>query len=309
MTYTGHLERAHLRLLSAIDRHGSLTAAAKSLGLTQSALSHSIKRIEHQFGVKLWKKSGRNVAMTSAGQLLLEFGNRVLPQFDEIEHTLSQIAQGKLGTLRLGVECHPCYRWLLGVVKPYLHAFPEVDLDVKQRFQFGGVGALFGHEIDVLVTPDPLLRRGLVFVPVFEYEQVLVVGPSHRLATKSFVTPRDLEKETVVSYPVELERLDLYSQFLVPAGITPRRHKEIETTEIILQMVSCERGVAALPDWLVQEYRDELSLVPVRLGELGLNKKLYLGVRCDNLEKEYVHRFVQMARERGNSLSERASQP
>jgi LysR family transcriptional regulator for metE and metH len=59
-------------------------------------------------------------------------------------------------TLRIGMECHPCYQWLLKVVSPYLARWPDVDVDVKQKFQFGGIGALFGYDIDVLVTPDPL---------------------------------------------------------------------------------------------------------------------------------------------------------
>ena len=66
------------------------------------------------------------------------------------------------------MECHPCYQWLLKVVSPYLENWPDVDVDVKQRFQFGGIGALFGHEIDVLVTPDPLHKPGLHFEAVFD---------------------------------------------------------------------------------------------------------------------------------------------
>ena len=62
-------------------------------------------------------------------------------------------------------------------------------MDVRQKFQFGGIGALFGHEIDMLVTPDPLYKPGLRFTPVFDYEQVLVVGPDHRLRDAEFVNP------------------------------------------------------------------------------------------------------------------------
>ncbi|MGB0678954.1 MAG: LysR family transcriptional regulator, partial [Polyangiales bacterium] len=150
-----HLELIHLRLLTEIERQGSLTAAAKCLGLTQSALSHAVKRMEQRFGTRVLRKAGRGVCLTPAGCYLLAFAERVLPQFEHAEHIVHQLAQGQRGTLRLGVECHPCYRWLLRVVEPYLRAWPDVDLDLRQRFQFGGVGALFGHEIDILVTPDP----------------------------------------------------------------------------------------------------------------------------------------------------------
>ncbi|KAK0350272.1 hypothetical protein LTR94_029706, partial [Friedmanniomyces endolithicus] len=114
---------------------------------------------------------------------------------------MHEYARGERGTLRIGMECHPCYQWLLKVVDPYLAAWPEVDVDVKQRFQFGGLKALHGYEIDLLVTPDPLFKPGLRFEPVFDYEQVLVVASNHALAKVDYVKPRQLGQEVLISYP------------------------------------------------------------------------------------------------------------
>jgi LysR family transcriptional regulator for metE and metH len=209
---------------------------------------------------------------------------------------LGQLARGERGTLRIGMECHPCYQWLLKVVEPYLRAWPDVDLDVKQKFQFGGIGALFSRDIDVLVTPDPLRRRGLLFEPVFDYEQVLVVGTEHPLSGRAHVVPEDLADETLITYPVELERLDVYSQFLLPAGMVPKRHKVIETTDIMLQMVACGRGVAALPGWLVREYAARMGIVSIRLGQHGVNKQIFLGARRGDAAVPYVAAFFELAR-------------
>jgi len=290
------LERVHLRLLREVDRRGSLTAAAKSLGLTQSALSHSVRKLEQQLGTPIWERDGRGLRMTRAGSYLMALAERLLPQLEHAEHVLSQFASGERGTLRIGMECHPCYQWLLKVVEPYLRAFPDVDLDVKQKFQFGGIGALFGYEIDMLVTPDPLRRKGLQFEPVFDYEQVLVVSKQHAFAGRAYVSPAELEPETLITYPVELERLDVYSQFLLPAGCVPKRHKTIETTDIMLQMVASGRGVAALPKWLVSEYRSKMPIVPVRLGRHGIAKQIFLGVRSADATIDYVAAFMKLAR-------------
>lgn len=292
---TSRLERIHLNLLREVELRGSLTAAAKSLGLTQSALSHTVKRLEQQFGTAVWQKEGRGLRLTPAGSYLLALAQRLLPQLEHAEAIVDQFARGERGTLRIGMECHPCYRWLLQVVEPYLRAFPDVDLDVRQKFQFGGIGALFGHEIDMLVTPDPLRRRGLEFVPVFDYEQVLVVSKRHPFAERTYVVPAELEKETLITYPVEIERLDVYSQFLLPAGAVPRRHKVIETTDIMLQMVACERGVAALPGWLVAEYQGEIDVVPVRLGRHGIAKQIFLGVRSAEVKVDFIADFIRFA--------------
>lgn len=291
------LERIHLSIVQQVEKQGSLTAAANVLHVTQSALSHSMKKLEQQLGTEIWRREGRNLQLTQSGRYLLSVANRVLPQLDLAEERLFQFSQGERGSLRIGMECHPCYQWLLKVVSPYLSAWPDVDVDVKQKFQFGGIGALFGYEIDILVTPDPLYKPGLRFIPVFDYEQVLVVAKDHPLANADYIVPEDMTAETLISYPVEIERLDIYNQFMLPAGISPKQHKVIETTDIMLQMVESRRGVAALPRWLVEEYAKKLEIAPVRLGSQGISKQIFLGIRDGDQEIDYLQAFVALAQE------------
>jgi len=110
-----------------------------------------------------------------------------------------------------------------------------------------------------------------------------------------YVEPSHLASETLVTYPVSIERLDIYSQFLLPAGLAPRRHKEIETTDIMLQMVACGRGVAALPRWLVDENAAQFDVVSVRLGKQGIHKQIHLGVRDSDLSIGYLKAFMTLA--------------
>lgn len=290
------LERTHLEILRAVDRCGTLTAAAESLHLTQSALSHTIAKLERLAGVELWLREGRSLRLTQAGEYLLALAERLLPQFETAEAFLGQYAAGERGTLRIGMECHPCYQWLLKVVSRYMGTWPDVDIDVKQKFRFGGMGALFNHEIDLIVTPDPLLMPGISYLPVFDYEQVLVVGRGHALASRRQAQPSDLVAETLITYPVEPARLDVYSQFLLPAGVMPRRHKTLESTDIMLEMVGAGRGVAALPRWLVMEYAQRMDIVPVRLGKQGIHKQIHLGRRDSDSEPEYLKAFIELAR-------------
>ncbi|WP_250441566.1 MULTISPECIES: LysR family transcriptional regulator [unclassified Caballeronia] len=290
------LERAHLMVVREVERQGSLTAAAAVLNLTQSALSHTVKKLEQQLGTAVWTREGRSMRLTQAGQYLLGLANRMLPQFELAEARMRQYAEGERGTLRIGMECHPCYQWLLKVVSPYLARWPDVDVDVKQRFQFGGIGALFGYDIDVLVTPDPLKKPGLRFTPVFDYEQVLVVPEAHTLADAAHVTPEQVAQEVLITYPVETDRLDIYTQFLTPANVVPRRHKTIETTDIMMQMVASARGVAALPRWLAEEYADRMPLAVLKLGRKGIAKKIYLGTREADVSVEYLAAFIALAK-------------
>jgi len=291
------LNRHHLAIVHEVHARGSLTAAAAALHLTQSALSHAISKLEQQIGTDIWIREGRQLRLTQAGEYLLHLAHRLLPQFSLAEERLGRYAAGERGTLRIGMECHPCYRWLLKVVSPYLARWPDVDVDVNQKFQFGGITALLGDEIDLLVTPDPVYRPGLCFEAVFDYEQVLVVSRGHALAGTEQVQPMQLRHEVLITYPVALDRLDIYSKFLQPAGIVPARHKSVEDTDIMLQMVENGRGVAALPRWLAEEYAETMAIAAVRLGRTGMAKQIWLGVREDRVDVAYLRAFVELALE------------
>lgn len=293
------VEKIHLSILREISRSGSVTAAAAKLHLTQSALSHSIKKLEQHAGVNLWLKDGRQIRLTEAGEYLLEQANRLLPQFERIDDTLRQFAANEKGSLRIGMECHPCYQWLLKVVQPFLAQSPGVDIDVKQRFQFGGMAALFNYDIDLLITPDPINKARIEFEPVFPYELVLVVSQQNPLATKTHVSPEQLSDQTLLTYPVETARLDIFQQFLLPAQCMPKAHKTLEATDIILQMVAANRGVAAMPKWLAQEYSHNLPIAAVRLGEKGIHKHIYVGYRKQEKHNSHIQRFIVLAKSSG----------
>lgn len=289
------LDLQPLAILREIDRTGSLTAAADRLCLTQSAVSHAMRRFEQRHGVRLWEREGRRLRLTPSGDYLLGLANRVLPQLEHGAVVLEDFARGRRGAIRIGMECHPCQDWLMRVVDPFLAAWPDVDLDVTSAFQFGGLAALLGHEIDILVTPDPIARPGLEYTPVFDYELVLAVAASHPLSERARVTPDDLAGETLVTYPVSRERLDIYTQFLVPAGALPRRHRTVETTDLMLRLVASGRAVSATPDWLL---RDADGVKGIRLGA-GIAKSIHLGQRKEDTAN-YLSGFIQLAGTIGN---------
>lgn len=289
------IERHHLAILKSVDELGSMTAAAEQLNLTQSALSHTMKKFEDQMGTAVWQRTGRRLSLTQAGQYLLAVAKRLLPQLEHADQVVRHMARGEKGRLRIGMECYPCYQWLLGIVAPYLQQWPDVDVDVKQKFQFGGMAALFSHDIDVLVTPDPLDKPGVKFLPVFDYEQVLVISAQSDLTSRTVIQPDDLQQQTLLAYPVDKERLDIYSQFLTPAQCLPARHKSVEDTEIMLQLVAANRGVSALPKWLVDQFRESLPIESRPLGDPGIHKQIHLGFRDGEQGLDYVDAFMQLA--------------
>ncbi len=293
------IDRQLLTILREVDRLGSVTAAAGRLNVSQSALSHTIRKVEERYGIEIWTKKGRSLRFTQAGEHLLALAQRVLPQIEHAERVLADFASGQRGALRVGMECHPCQKWLMRMTAAYLRQWPDVELEVRTAFRFDGIAALQGNEIDLLITPDPITSPDILFTPVFDYELVLVVHEAHPLAARGLVQPQDLLGEELITVPVGLERLDVFTRFLVPAHCRPRRHRTAETTDLMLQLVAAGRGVTVLPDWLVREEGSHLPVRCLRLGPDGVGKSIHLGTRCGEETVEYIAGFLALAREIG----------
>ncbi|MCG7947497.1 MAG: LysR family transcriptional regulator [Candidatus Thiodiazotropha taylori] len=295
------IELTHLRIVAALQQHGTLTKAANALCLSQSALSHQIRYLEQKLGVEIWVKEGRRLRLTRAGNLLLETAEKVLPVLQQSQRTLKAYADGQTGVLRLGVECYPCYEWLTGVTAAYLKSNPQVDVDIFQRFRFSGFEGVLNFHIDMLITPDRVDHPGLSYQPLFGYELMLLVPESHPLAEKDWVSPQQLASEVLITFPVAEERLDVLNSFLWPAGVRPQQHKQIESIEIMLQLVAFSRGVTVIPDWLIERACQALPLKSLRLGRQGMQRKLYAAYRTEDQQLSYQQAFISVA----GSLSHR----
>jgi len=113
------LELRHLATLRAMDEAGSMVDAADRLHVTQSALSHQLKDLEHRLGMELVVRRSRPVRFTTAGLRLLALGREILPRVQQTERELKRLAAGQTGRLHIAIECHSCFQWLM----PALDAF------------------------------------------------------------------------------------------------------------------------------------------------------------------------------------------
>ncbi len=294
--YSYMIERQHLRIIQALRRKGTLTGAAALLHLTQPALSHQVRKLESQLGIRLWQRDGRGLRLTQAGERLLETAEHVLPVIEQAESSLRAMAEGRLGRLRIGVECFPCQQWLNGVIGRFLRQLPEVDIDIVNRFRFSGLAGLAQHHIDLLVTPDAHHRPGIRYEALAQYRLVLLCAQDSPLAARPWIEPDDLADQLLLTFPVPRDRLDIFGRFLVPAGCEPAALKEIESLELMLQMVELGRGVCVLPDWLAQ-HQASGRCAQVGIGADGLSSRLYLGMREQDAELPYLVEFVELGRE------------
>lgn len=291
-----HIEFRHLRTIKAIHEAGGLARAADQMNITQSALSHQVKGLEDQAGVELFVRRSKPLKLSAAGMRLLRLAEQVLPQVEALQAEFTGLRDGSSGRLHIAIECHACFEWLFPVLEQFRRSWPDVDVDIRPGLAFDALPALMKEEVDLVVSSDPEELPGVEFVELFDYAPVFVAASTHPLAQKPYIEAADFRGETLITYPVERTRLDVFSQLLIPAKVEPAAVRQAELTAVILLLVASNRGVSVLPDWVVREVKYSSDYVTRPLTEKGLTRRLYAAVRSDERDKPYMRKLIELAR-------------
>ncbi|OGA63430.1 MAG: LysR family transcriptional regulator [Burkholderiales bacterium RIFCSPHIGHO2_01_FULL_64_960] len=291
------LEVRHLRTLVALRDSGSLVRAAQLLNLTQSALSHQIKLLEDRYGQPLFERKSVPPQFTAVGERLLALADAVLPQVEGAERDIARLVLGQGGQMRIAVECHTCFDWLMPAMDAFRTRWPEVELDIVSGFHADPVGLLHQGRADVAIVSEvDADEAGVDYHALFGFEIRALLANTHPLVVKPHLVAQDFADQTIITYPVPDEMLDLIRQVLEPAGVRPPR-RTTELTVAMLQLVASGRGVAALPLWAVQSYLDRGYVTARPIGEKGLRGELHAACLPSLSAKPYLQDFVQVTRE------------
>lgn len=286
----------HLKTLVAIREAGSLADAAERLHLTQSALSHQLKDLEHSLSLSLLRRKTRPPQFTKAGERLLALADEILPLVKNTERDLDKICGGRSGRLILAIECHSCFDWLMPTLNQFREDWPEVDIDFQSGFQGDALQRLISGELDLVVTSNPEPNDALLFLPLVNYQSLLVLGKQHALNQKTHIEPQDLATQTLIVYPVDLTRLDIFKHFLLAAHIKPAQLRTTELTLMMIQLAASHRGVCALPDWVAKDYVQRGWIKTKKLGEQGVWCTLYAAIRHEDINLPFMQDFVHSAK-------------
>jgi LysR family transcriptional regulator for metE and metH len=289
------IELRHLRALTALAETGSVSRAAARVHLTQSAISHQLKALERHFGLPMIERRGATVVLSDAGRRLAELARAVLDQIRSAERDIAQMTQPRGGPLRIALECHTCFDWLMPVMDAYRPDWPTVELDLVSGFHPDPPALLDSDGADLVICSERRQRRGIAYAPLFRFEILAVMPHQHRLARRRTLRPEDFASETLITYPVPEERIDLIREVLRPAKV-PFTRRTAELTIGILQLVASRRGIAALPSWGLRNYLEHDYVVARRIGSNGLWSDLYAATKTSLGKRAYVEDFIATAK-------------
>jgi LysR family transcriptional regulator for metE and metH len=297
-----HIEFRHLRTIRAIHDAGGVARAADLLNITQSALSHQIKGLEEQTGVELFIRKSKPIRLSAAGHRLLKLANKILPEIDAMQSEFEDLRSGKAGRLHIAIECHACFEWLFPVLEKFRQKWSDVDIDIKPGLAFEALPALQKENVDLVISSDPEKLPGISFTHLFDYKSVFVASAKNPLSKKKWIEASDFANETLITYPVERSRLDVFSQLLIPNKTEPAQIRQADLTSIILLLVASDRGVTVLPDWVVAEVWSNPEYSIKALGKKGVKRGLFAATRTECLDKPFVRNLIDLAGQEAGRL-------
>lgn len=288
------LELRHLETLIAFAETGSMTRAADRLNLSQSALSHQVKILEDYYENALFLRKTTPPQWTRTGERLLGLAYDIVRQVNDAERDLSKIREGVSGQLRIAVECHSCFDWLMPSMDLFRKSWPEIELDLLSGFHADPGGLLDEGRADLVIISSCVRRKKTHYIPMFRFAMPALLANDHRLLSKDYLTARDFEMETLITYPIPRERMDIFKKVLNPGKVLPRQQRKTELTVAILQLVASKRGIAVLPRWAVKEFLDRDYISERQITSNGLMGDLYAAVASDKSNSAYLQDFVSM---------------
>jgi LysR family transcriptional regulator, regulator for metE and metH len=301
-----NLDLRHFRLVLAVTEAKNLTAAARRLHLTTSALSHQLRQLESIANTRVFVRDGRSMRPTRVGEMLFDTAERVLESVYDAEEQLRSDGVVHAESIRLCSHCYTGYHWLPAVLDAFKQTHPKVDVRIvpdETRRPFDG---LHENRLDLVISFAPSMERGLATKFLFRDDLLLLVSKKHRLARQRFVNLRELREEHLILYTHSINESLFVQQHLAPANIRPKRFTGIALTEGILEMVKANLGVTVLARWAAQRVGKRDGVVAKKLTKTGLKRNWYAVTRERPKKGSAVAALIDRLREDMHHFAERA---
>jgi LysR family transcriptional regulator for metE and metH len=283
------MELRHLKLVNEVSKSGSLTKASENLYLSQSALSHQLKEIEFFFKAQLFIRHNKQMVLTKEGRIVLLASQRILEEIESTAKSIRQMTEKDSGEIRISTECYTSYPWLSNFLKEYHPLYPKVDIKINSDATNYALSNLLENNIDIGIFNDNNNRK-ITYTPLFSDELYIIVNPSHRWASQTWMHVNDITDEPYIMYTIPIKESSMY-KMLFPRKAPVKLYKMM-ITEAIIEMVKGGLGFTVLPNWVVNSYIKAKELKAIRISKKGIKRTWYAGVLKNRIVPPYMTSFI-----------------
>jgi LysR family transcriptional regulator for metE and metH len=271
------LDLQHLRLIKHIVNEGSMSGATQKMFLTQSALSHMLKEIESDLGVKLFLRKSKKLHLTEAGSAILYHSERILAEYGELEKKITDIKMEKKERIRITTGCFTSYHWLPSIIRRFRDQNIAVTVDIITEATRNPHAYLEIGKLDIAIADSkPSYPSAYQTELLFEDEFVLLVSRNSRLAELEQIDFKDLNGADLLIYDMDEEKSTAINHFIKPNNVFLNSVVKMQLTEGIIEMVAADLGVTIMPTWIASPYVNGAKVVAISLPKNAFKRKWYV---------------------------------
>ena len=290
------MELYPLKVFLMVASEKSFSRAAEKLLRTQPAVSLAIQKLESDLQEKLIDRSGKDLLLTDAGNIVHDYARRFENLEADLENALAELRDNSAGRLVVGAN-ESTSLYLLGHIERYRRLYPKVRVQVRRSFSSKIPSQLIDGDLELgVISYDPEDDRLLSRV-IYTDHLAFVVSPQHRFANREEVSIMELGMETFVAHnvlsPYRAVVLKEFQRFKVPLNMDV----EMPTVETIRKMVQRDEGVAFLPHMCVEQDVEQGILREIKVKELNVDRKIRLVCPAKRSLSHAAKAFLELVRE------------
>jgi len=264
-----------LEVFRTVAGEKSFSRAARRLGRTQPAISLAVQRLETELGERLIDRLGKDLRLTDAGTLVLDFARRFENLRQELITAIAERRDNAAGRLTIGAN-ESTTLYLLPHLARYRRRYPRVRVQVRRSLSSRIPSELIDGDLELGVISYQPQDDRLATRVIYSDHLAFVVSPQHRLARRKSVSISELGMEVFIAHNVVSPYRDVVEREFQRLRVPLNRDVEMPTIETIRKLVQQNEGVAFLPRMCVEAELAESTLREVRVKELRVERKIHL---------------------------------
>jgi len=293
---------------AVVAEHGHVGRAAEALGLSQPAVSMSLRRLEKALEVKLVRKTAKGVELTAGGATLLARVLRLRLAREDVTREIRDLHQGCAGHLRVGASSGTCEEIVAAACSTVLKEAPAITILVSIVTGEAVLASIRNGELDMVVSSPPPLFDDLVQEGLYEDHYTVCASVDHRLARRKRIEPRDLAQESwaAASNPNDYQRRALQEAFERNALPPPRIAVASSSATVRWRAVSAGSLLDYTTMRNVQQNRSRYRVVPLQVSDMSLPRRVAITYRKDAYLAPVARRFIAVLK---HTVNETAARP
>lgn len=256
------------KIFCEVAKKKSFSKAAKSLYMTQPAISQAIMQLEDELGIRLFTRTPRGVILTNEGQLLFEYTNSAINLIDVGEKKIMETKNLALGSLRIGAGDTISKYFLLPYLERFHNLYPNIKLNVINRTTYEFIALLKSGEIDIAICNLPIIDSSIEMRELMDIHDIFVCGKKLKEDINKPLSFKDLAMFPLILLEPKTNSRQYVEEYMLSKGVKVEPEIELGSHELLLEFAKINLGISCVISEFSQEYLNKNFLYEVRLTEV-----------------------------------------